>query len=52
MTVKEGFIKRSLQDQLLYLVKIKGMTKAQAIEEMESILRVKIPDEIIDRLEV
>ena len=51
--MKEGFIiGNSIQDQLLYLVKVKGMTKAQAIEEMESILRVKLPDKILETLEV
>ena len=51
--MKEGFIiGNSIQDQLLYLVKVKGMTKAQAIEEMESILRVKPPDKILETLEV
>ena len=52
MTIKEGFIKTSLQDQMLYLVKVKGMTKEQAIAEIESVLRVKLPEEIIERLEV
>ena len=52
MIVKEGFIKTSLQDQILYLVKIKGMTKKDAVAELETILRVKLPEEIIERLEV
>ena len=47
-----GFIMNSVQDQLLYLVKIKGMTKAQAIAELEACLRVKLPDRVLETLEV
>ena len=52
MTIKEGFIMASVQNQILYLIKVKGMTKKDAIAELETILRAKIPDKIIERLEV
>ena len=54
MTVKEGFVgfPCDIFQQINYLVNVKGMDKLQAVAELEALLRVRIPDEIIERLVV
>jgi len=46
-TIKGGASQTTVQESVKYLVDDKGMTVQQAIEEVQSILRCKLPEHIV-----